>query len=166
MGRYPFYSPKGASPGRMPWMPSPAGPLGPGHPGRPHLRLEAILNTSPLLCGFVPPSPSSSCSALSMLSRSCSCWSSSLHSKGQELPWEWGTSYLGSPAVVGSQWGRTSTSHGVILQHLSSPLGWNSRLEEPQEAAKPTPVAFYWHLNQQRSQNLMRGKRNLHFSGR
>lgn len=99
----PFIAPReqqglGASPGRMLWMPSPAGNLGPGHPGGSHLRLEAILNTSPLLCGFIPPSPSSSCSALSMLSRSCSCWSSSLHSKGQELPWEGGTCYPRSPA--------------------------------------------------------------------
>lgn len=110
----------GASPGTV-------GRLGPGHPGGAHLRLEAILNTSPLLCALAPPSPSSSCSMLSMLSRSCSCWSSSLHSKGQELPWEEVTSHPGSPAVRESQWGRTSTSHGVIFQHLSCPLGWNSR---------------------------------------
>lgn len=51
-----------------------------------HLRLDAILKTSPLGCAFIPPSPSRSCSAPSMLSRSCSSRRSSLHKKDQKLP--------------------------------------------------------------------------------
>lgn len=127
MAGIPFIAPReqqglGASPGRMPWMPSPAGNLGPGHPRGSHLRLEAILNTSPLLCGFVPPSPSSSCSALSMLSRSCSYWSSSLHSKGQNYPGK------GAHPTMGAQqwWVLTEAGQALATVLFSSifPVHW------------------------------------------
>lgn len=120
-----------------------------GHAVGLHLRLEAILNTSPLGCGFVPPSPSRSCSALSMLSRSCSSWSSSLHKKDQKLPWRVGAGghiLPQGPTCTQHQWilrGRTSTRHGVSLQHLSCPLGNSLGLEELSEAdTRPTRVAF------------------------
>lgn len=134
--------------------PGTAGNLGPGHPGGSHLRLEAILNTSALLCAFVPPSPSSSCSTLSMLSRSCSCCSSSLHSKGQELPWGGCTPHPGSPAGMG--------------QHKHQPWGYflSSGLEFPAGRAMGGSKANTCGLLLAPKPAEEPGKRSLHFPGR
>lgn len=71
--------------------------------------------------------------------------------RGHTLPWEPSSDGFPVGQDKHQPWGYFPTSF------------LSSGLEEPREAAKPTPVASYWHLNQQGSQNFMTGKRNLHF---
>ena len=100
-----------------------------GHAVGLHLRLEAILNTSPLDCGFVPPSPSRSCSALSMFSRSCSSWSSSLHQKDQKLPRGGSTSYPRGPHVPSSNgFSGAGQAPVTVLVSSISPVLWATAL--------------------------------------